>query len=243
MLSLAAVSVGKVCEGDESVYTVEIIAMNEGTRKTIWLVWGGLLLLVTMLTVGLLLQIRSRTNSSVALPVLGQIADFTLTNQNGRAVSLSDLRGHVWVADIIFTRCPGPCLKMTRQMKELEKALPVGSDTKLVTLTTDPDFDTSAILKAYSERFGADLNRWMFLTGTKEEIRKLGIDSLKLTAVEKKPEEREEANDLFIHSTIFVLVDRKAQLRGVFQTTGEGIEPKQVQAKILESVSQLEREQ
>ncbi len=216
--------------------------MNEGTRKTVWLVWGGLLLLVTLLTVGLLLQIRSRANARAALPVLGQVADFTLTNQDGRVVSLADLRGHVWVADIIFTRCTGPCLKMTRQMKELEKALTAGSDAKLVTLTTDPDYDTPPILKTYSERFSADGNRWTFLTGTKPEIRKLGIDSLKLTAIEKKPEEREESNDLFIHSTIFVLVDRKAQWRGTFETTGEGIDPKQVQAKILESVSQLERE-
>jgi protein SCO1/2 len=216
--------------------------MNPGTRKTVWLVWGGLLLLVTMLTVGLLLQIRSRTNAREGLPVIGQVADFTLTNQNGRVVTLADLRGHVWVGDIIFTRCPGPCLKMTRQMKELEKALPAGSDTKLVTLTTDPDYDTPAILKTYSERFGADLNRWMFLTGMKEEIRKLGTDSLKLTAVEKKPEEREESNDLFIHSTIFVLVDRKGQLRGVFQTTGEGIDPKKVQETILANVSQLKDE-
>src|SRR5882762_10070401 len=127
--------------------------MNPGTRKTVWLVWGGLLLLVTVVMVGLLMQIRSRTNAGAALPVIGQVADFTLTNQNGRAVSLADLRGHVWVADIIFTRCTGPCLKMTRQMKELEKALPAGSDTKLITLTTDPDYDTPAILKTYGQRF------------------------------------------------------------------------------------------
>jgi protein SCO1/2 len=216
--------------------------MNEGTRKTVWLVWGGLLLLVTLLTVGLLLQIRSRANARVALPVLGQVADFALTNQNGGAVSLADLRGHVWVADIIFTRCTGPCLKMTRQMKELEKALPVGSDSKLVTLTTDPEYDTSKVLKKYSEEFSANPNRWMFLTGTKSQIRKLGVDSLKLTALEKEPSEREDPNDLFIHATIFVLVDRKGQLRGVFQTTGEGIDPQQVQEKILASVRQLERE-
>jgi protein SCO1/2 len=216
--------------------------MNAGTRKTIWLVWGGLLLLLTLLTVGLLLQIRSRANARTALPLLGQVADFTLTNQNGRAVSLGDLRGHVWVGDIIFTRCPGPCRKMTRQMKELEKALPAGSDSRLVTLTTDPEYDRPKVLKKYGEEYSADPNRWMFLTGTKPEIRKLGVDSLKLAALDKSPEERESPNDLFIHATIFVVVDRKAQLRGVFETTGEGIDPKQVQAKILESVSQLERE-
>jgi protein SCO1/2 len=216
--------------------------MNEHTKRTVWLVWGGLLLLVTMCLLAVLTQMRSRANAREALPVYGRVADFSLTNQNGQAVSLADLRGHVWVGDIIFTRCPGPCRKMTRQMKELEKGLPTGSDSRLVTLTTDPDYDTPVILKKYGEDYGADSNRWMFLTGTKAEIGKLAIDSLKLAAVEKKPEERESANDLFIHATIFVLVDRKAELRGVFETTGEGVDPEQVKAKILEGVSQLERE-
>jgi protein SCO1/2 len=216
--------------------------MNEQTKRTVWLVWGGLLLLVTMCLLAVLTQMRSRANAREALPVYGRVADFSLTNQNGQAVSLADLRGHVWVGDIIFTRCPGPCRKMTRQMKELEKGLPTGSDSRLVTLTTDPDYDTPVILKKYGEDYGADSNRWMFLTGTKAEIGKLAIDSLKLAAVEKKPEERESANDLFIHATIFVLVDRKAELRGVFETTGEGVDPEQVKAKILEGVSQLERE-
>lgn len=153
-----------------------------------------------------------------------------------------DLRGRVWVADIIFTRCPGPCLKMTRQMKGLQEALPSTSEAKLVTLTTDADFDTPPVLKAYAERFGADLNRWMFLTGTKQGIAKLAIDSLKLTALEKKPEERESPEDLFVHSTIFVIVDKQGQLRGVFETTGEGIDPRAVQTQIVAAVRQLERE-
>ena len=97
-------------------------------------------------------------------------------------------------------------------------------------------------MKRYAERFGADPARWSFLTGIKAEIAKLAIDSLKLTAIEKKPEERETPEDLFIHSTIFVIVDKQAQLRGVFETTGEGIEPQVVKAQILQAVRQLEKE-
>lgn len=216
--------------------------MDDRTRRTVWLVWGGLLLLVTVCLLGVLTQMRSRANAREELPVYGDVANFSLTNENGRAVSIADLRGHVWVADIIFTRCPGPCRKMTRQMKELQDALPADTDTKLVTLTTDPDYDTPTILKKYSEDYGADLNRWMFLTGTKAEIGKLAIDSLKLAAVEKAPQERESPNDLFIHATIFVVVDRKAQLRGVFETTGEQVDPQQMKRKILDSLAQLEDE-
>jgi cytochrome oxidase Cu insertion factor (SCO1/SenC/PrrC family) len=212
-------------------------------RGSQWPVWGGLALVVlTLLAALLLAQRKLRTARDQPLPVYGQIADFGLTNQNGHAVSLADLRGQVWVADIIFTRCPGPCLKMTKQMKALQDALPSGSQAKLVTLTTDADFDTPPVLKAYAERFAADPRRWMFLTGTKQEVAKLAIDSLKLTAIEKRPEERESPQDLFVHSTIFVIADKRGQLRGVFETTGEGIDPQNVKAQILGAARQLERE-
>jgi cytochrome oxidase Cu insertion factor (SCO1/SenC/PrrC family) len=131
---------------------------------------------------------------------------------------------------------------MTKQMQVLQGALPPDSTTKLVTLTTDADFDTPPVLKAYAERFGADPRRWMFLTGTRQEVAKLAIDSLKLTAIEKKPEERESPQDLFVHSTIFVIADKRGQLRGVFETTGEGIDPRNVQTQILAAAERLERE-
>jgi protein SCO1/2 len=217
--------------------------MNPGSPRRNFLVWAALgLTTVTLLLAFWLTNLKSRTVPARALPVYGQVADFSLTNQEARAVSLADLHGHVWVADIIFTRCPGPCLKMTRQMKDLQNALPPGTDARLVTLTTDPDYDSPAILKAYAQRFSADTNRWMFLTGSKQQIADLAIHSLKLTAIEKKPEERESAQDLFVHSTIYVLVDKKAQLRGVFETTGEDINPQEVQRHVLAGIAQLERE-
>ena len=206
------------------------------------MVWVGLGLAGAILVLGLLLALLTNSPTNKALPVYGQVADFTLTNQMGQAVSLADLRRQVWVADIIFTRCPGPCLKMTRQMRELQAALPPGSGAKLVSLTTDPEFDTPAVLKAYAQRFEADPKRWVFLTGTPKQIASLAIDSLKLAAVEKKPEERESPVDLFVHATIFVVIDKHAQLRGIFQTTGENIDPARVPSEILAAVNQLERE-
>ena len=221
-------------------------SMNEAdgrVRKVACLLWSGLALVgLTVLAVFVFAGLERQKAQGKPLPVIGLVAGFALTNQNGSAASLADLRGQVWVADIIFTRCPGPCLKMTRQMKELQDALPPASQVKLVTLTTDPEFDTPPVLRAYADRFQADTNRWMFLTGTKQEIAKLAIGSLKLTAVAKKPEERESPQDLFVHSTLFVVADKQARLRGVFETTGEGINPQAVKSEILAAVSQLERE-
>jgi cytochrome oxidase Cu insertion factor (SCO1/SenC/PrrC family) len=217
--------------------------MNQRGRRFEWVLWAGLLLVIaTIFLAYLLAQLRVRTFLGEPLPVYGQVADFMLTNQAGHAVSLADLRGHAWVADIIFTRCAGPCLKMSRLMKELQDALPPSSNAKLISLTTDPDYDTPAILKAYGQRFGANPGRWLFLTGSKKEISALAINSLKLTTVEKQPQERESPVDLFVHSTIFVVVDPRGQLRGVFETTGEGIDAQQVKTRLQAALRRLERE-
>lgn len=218
--------------------------MSSEVRKTEHLVWLGLALTVVLLALaGATAALKwRRGTSATALPVLAQVKDFTLTNQLGQAVTLADLKGKVWVADIIFTRCAGPCPIMTRHMRELQDALPPDSNVKLVTLTTDPAFDTPSVMQRYAEKFGADPGRWMFLTGSPEQIANLAVDSLKLSAVELDPEQRQSPEDLFIHSTIFVLVDKQARLRGVFETTGPGIDVRAVQAQIIDAARRLERE-
>lgn len=200
--------------------------------------WVGVVLLAAIL--GLAVVVARR--SPPPLPVLGTVADFSLTNQLGAPVTLETLRGKVWLADIIFTRCPGPCARMTRQMGEVQAALPARRAARLVSLTTDPEYDSPAVLDKYAARAHADPARWQFLTGPKPAIAALAIDSLKLTTLEKPPEARTSAEDLFIHSTIFVLVDRQARLRGVFETGGDGVDWPTVRAQILAAIKQLERE-
>ncbi len=208
--------------------------------------WVGLALVLALaasvLLFGLPLWRSAARAAGERLPIYGSVADFALTNQAGATVSLGDLRGHVWVADLIFTRCPGPCLKMTRQMKELQQALAGSSAARLVSLTTDPEFDRPAVLSAYAQRFGADPHRWNFLTGTKKQIFDLAVGSLKLTAIEKDPADRQTPDDLFIHSTILVLVDQQARLRGIFETMGDDVVPERVRERIVRAVGQLEHE-
>jgi len=98
-------------------------------------------------------------------------------------------------------------------------------------------------MKKYGDRFNADFNRWILLTGTKREIAGLAGDSLKLSAVPVKLEDRQDNADLFIHTTIFVVVDRHAQLRGIFETGGEGVDwTNVVQPRLLKAIRQLENE-
>jgi len=219
--------------------------MTENPLRPPRTIWIGFLLVFGLLALAFAMWFAQISRQLVRppLPVIGRVEDFTLTNQDGKISTLADFTNHVWVADIIFTRCAGPCPRMTGQMKSLQNLLPPDSNARLVTLTTDPDFDTPTVLKKYAERFGADFNRWTFLTGTKKEIAALASDSLKLSAVPVKPEDRKDDADLFIHTTIFVVVDKHAQLRGSFETGGDGVDwTNEVQPRLLKTVRQLENE-
>jgi cytochrome oxidase Cu insertion factor (SCO1/SenC/PrrC family) len=83
--------------------------MAEAPQQLPRTLWIGILLLLVVLCLAYALSLMelNRTHQR-ALPVLSPVAGFTLTNQDGRATTLADLSNHVWIADIIFTRCPGP---------------------------------------------------------------------------------------------------------------------------------------
>jgi protein SCO1/2 len=149
------------------------------------------------------------------LPVYGTLPDFTLTNQDGKTVTLADFHGKVWIADAIFTRCPGQCLQMTAHMTQLEHSFPPGQ-VLLVSFTTDPDFDKPAILKKYGNRFDAIYDRWSFLTGDKKALHGVEVDGLRLPVLDKPVADQQGSNDLFIHSEKFVLLDKQGRIRGYY---------------------------
>ncbi|MGD0086944.1 MAG: SCO family protein [Verrucomicrobiota bacterium] len=215
--------------------------MNGSVQRMPLTIWVGFGLLFSLLGLMYLLSLveygRARQK---ALPVIDQVADFTLTNQEGNVTMLADLSNHVWIADIIFTRCAGNCPIMSTQMKSLQDALPSSSQAKLVTLTTDPDYDKPSILKRYGEHYGADFQRWTFLTGEKGELAGLATGSLKLGSTPVPPRDRTNSVDLFVHSTIFVVVDKQARLRGSFQTEGQDVDWTKIQPQIIATVKELE---
>ena len=209
--------------------------MNAVSRKVEWAVWGGLCLVIFTIAA---LYVGTRWVSPPPPPAhYPEIPEFTLTNQMGSSISRASLHGQVWVADIIFTTCPGPCAQMTKRMSELQAALSADAPVKLVSLTTYPEFDTPAVLAKYAARFGAQSNRWWFLTGTKQQIFRLAIDGLKLTALDKDPAERSNESDLFIHSTIFVVVDKQGRFRGAFEALQPG-----PYREMLSTIKKLQRE-
>ncbi|MEM1182258.1 MAG: SCO family protein [Acidobacteriota bacterium] len=146
-----------------------------------------------------------------ALPVLMPAPDFTLTNRDGRTVERSSLEGQPWVADFIFTTCPGVCPVLTRRMKELSDELPPDR-VRLVSISVDPARDTPEALEAYAQKNGAGDN-WLFLTGDEADIERVIKDGFKLVYDPTPQEIRAEA---IVHSNRFVLVDADGQIRGYY---------------------------
>jgi len=104
------------------------------------------------------------------------LPDYHFTNELGQAMSLAQFRGQPFAFTFIFTRCPLPnfCPRMSSNFEEVQKKLETATNAPakwhLFTISFDPEFDTPTILKAYSERFGADPKHWSFLTGSLAEI-------------------------------------------------------------------------
>ena len=132
------------------------------------------------------------------------VPQFRLTSQTGALFDSSSLQGHVWVADFIYTNCPGPCPLMSRRMKRIAQATDGG--VRMVSFTVDPARDTPPVLTAYGQRYDADPQRWSFLTGDPKTLEMLDRDAFKLGDLDPS----------FNHSTRFVLVDGKGRIRGYY---------------------------
>ena len=141
------------------------------------------------------------------------IGDFTLTERSGREVTKQDLLGEPWVVGFVFTRCAGPCPKVTSQMKTLESQ--IGDQAKLVTMTVDPDYDTPEILTRYAEAFDADKERWLFLTGDKETMYRYIEKHFRMPVQEMEGEDRKPGFEV-LHTTNLLLVDSKGVVRGKY---------------------------
>jgi protein SCO1/2 len=122
--------------------------------------------------------------------------DFALTDQDGRAVSLAGLRGHVLLVDFVYTHCPGPCPILTGRHVRVQRALPpeLAEKVRFVSISLDPARDTPEALRAYATARGADLSRWSFLTGEPDAV----VDVLERYGVGAKPGENGEIDHLVI---------------------------------------------
>jgi cytochrome oxidase Cu insertion factor (SCO1/SenC/PrrC family) len=240
--------------------------LQGNARRSI--LWGVLILvLVGVSALGMWSFIRQQlltplmlARTAPRLPVYGALPDFALVERSGRPVRRSDLKGKIWVASFIFTNCADECPLMTAEMARLQAEVAAVEDMRLVSITVDPERDTPAVLSQYAERFTADPERWLFLTGDKEAIYRLAKEGFHLgivdaaEAVQTPPVQAQAFESSghaldheayssqtqipqwlpsiapspafanhggtpdILHAARFVLVDRRAQIRGYYES-------------------------
>jgi protein SCO1/2 len=149
----------------------------------------------------------SKNPSTASLWDQSGVQDFTFTERSGRKVTKADLLGYPWLISFIFTRCAGPCPKVSGRMSDLQRLL-AGTHVRLVTLTVDPDFDKPDVLNRYAQSFGADTNRWLYLTGDKEKTYRLINESFKMPVKELTGPDREPGYEV-LHSVNILRVNEK----------------------------------
>ena len=152
------------------------------------------------------------------LPSFTAVPPFALTAQDGRQVTRDDYAGRVWIADFIFTNCPGPCPMLTSHMRDVQDLLQERSlDVPLVSFSVDPETDTPEALTRYGETFGADFSRWTFLTGDKQEIYDLILRGFLLAVSDGAVSADNSAGaGVITHSTRFALIDQQGDVRGYY---------------------------
>jgi protein SCO1/2 len=170
-------------------------------------VWRRAAILVALL-LPLCCLLASCTDPSSKLPNYGPVPKFSMTDSLGHPFDGSVLVGKVWVADFIYTSCPGPCPRMTSQMHGLQKQLAADQDVRLVSISVDPANDTPAVLNAFANRFGGPAEDWVFLTGTPATVHLLAHDVFKVGDIIQSMD----------HSTKFMVVDKRGNLRGYYSS-------------------------
>ncbi|HEX9272795.1 MAG TPA: SCO family protein [Candidatus Binatia bacterium] len=146
----------------------------------------------------------------------GSVPQFSLVERSGKTTTLADLRGSIWIADFIYTTCQDTCPMQTAELAQLQEEWKDRAALKLVSFSVDPEKDTTTVLSRYAERYKADAQRWLFLTGAKEEISRLVQEGFRLSAVALPGDGN--VGSVIMHSPRFVLIDKQAQIRGYYDS-------------------------
>ena len=160
-----------------------------------------------MLAVGsIIVAIGMRLGSDGEIPVISEVRPFQLTDQAKQPFTEAKLEGKVTVVDFFFTQCTGLCPRLSKEMTLLQKRFARLEDFQLVSVSVDPNNDTTENIAEFVKLHGIDTRNWNLLTGNESTIRQLMVEDLKLPMVE----------DPRLHADRFVLLDRNLKVRGSY---------------------------
>ncbi len=209
---------------------VVILCIRVNMAKKTWLYIGAFVLILTGFYGGLILTTDFMGEK---LPVLSNVRPFKFERQDGKWVTDRDINGKVVIVEYFFTTCKGICPKMNRNMREVYLAFKREPDFMILSHTVDPETDSSLRLRQYADSIGADIVNWWFLTGEKAALYKSARESYLLDSQDNSSK---NISDQFIHTQFFALVDRKGQVRGIY----DGLKKEEVEQMMKDTRSLLD---
>ena len=144
------------------------------------------------------------------------VREFNLINQNGANITSEDYQNKIYVVDFFFTRCPSICPIMTDNMLQIQQDFIKNNDIMLLSISVTPELDNIEVLKNYAVEKGVIDAKWNITTGSKKHIYELARKSYFAVL-----EQGDGGLQDFIHTPNFILVDKKKQIRGIYDGTDE----------------------
>lgn len=172
--------------------------------------------------------------SAEDVPVIGQLPEFSLIDQDAQAFTRDSMKGDLWVSAFVFTHCQSTCPRLTAHMKGLQARLSDVPTASFISVSVDPRNDTPDVIKAYMGENELDERNWRFVTGAEQAIRDLVVDGFKVGLGDD--ESRAAGADDIMHSNSFVLVDTNARIRGYYRANNDGIGDLERDLRALASV-------
>jgi protein SCO1/2 len=183
--------------------------------------------------------ISNHKNSETGLRKIGPAPKFELTDQNNKKISNDTYKGKVYLVEFFFSTCPSICPIMNRNMVDIQNYFFGNPNFGIVSISINPEYDTSIVLKKHAEVIGVKSSNWHLLTGDKEYIFNIANKGFNLYAGENK-----NANGGFEHSGLFALIDKNGTIRCRDDKFGnpilyyDGLDKKGVKA-IIEDIKKL----
>lgn len=150
------------------------------------------------------------TTNEMGVEVPYTIDSFKLYDQNGNMFTRDSIGDRIFISNFFFATCPDICPKLNGNVKIATQKLENSTDVLFLSHTVDPYNDTVDALRAYADKFEANDDQWMFLTGRKSTIYHLATESYKC-AVQEVPD-----TNSFIHCETVMLVDKDFRVRGIY---------------------------
>ncbi|PBQ31464.1 SCO family protein [Sphingobacteriaceae bacterium] len=144
------------------------------------------------------------------------IADFKFTNQYGETVSKETVKNKIYVANFFFATCKSICPEMSTNLIDVQKAFVKDDSVLILSHSVNPLHDTVEVLMNYATTYSAIKNKWHLLTGDKKEIYALAKNSYIVNAFED-----DGSPEGFLHSELFLLIDTKGRMRGMYDGTNK----------------------